>query len=328
MAIQSGGSPPDDLARARLINRLAVAFVLDVVSLARAGGHLLDTLLLTSIVQSNVALISRQPDAQVAYADLASPPPDELRRPVSINATASSLRLPFETVRRRVRNLAAQDLCRFVDGGVIVPMSVLTSPTYAMNALAAYERLRAFYYEMRDRGLLGGLPPPTAAYDGQVPVRAVARLTSDYVLRVVDPLVDVAGGLLNGILLLEVFRGNVEHIGPDAPERRVLAPGEPLPDQLRRPVRLAVVADRIGLPAETARRHVEDLIGRGLAAKVDAGLIMPGEAFAAPAVGRFMDANLTNLQRLFAGLAHLGVLAFWDGLRPRDADAHQIPQNG
>lgn len=326
MSITSGDTPPDGLARARLSNRLAVAFVLDVVSLARAGGHLLDTLLLSSIVQANLALISRYTDLQVAYADLASPPPDELRRPVSINATANSLRLPFETVRRRLRNLAAQDRCRFVEGGVIVPQSALASPTYVTNAFAVYERLRAFYYEMRDRQLLDALSPLTTAYEGRIPVRAVARLTSDYVLRVVDPLVALAGGLLNGVLLLEVFRGNVEHLGPDAPERRALAPGEPLPDRLRRPVRLGVLADRVGLPTETTRRHLADLIRRGLVAKVQNEFITPGTALASPGVSRFMDVNLANVQRLFAGLSQLGVLAFWDGLPPSSA-REQIPQN-
>lgn len=329
MAISSGEAAPTGPSPARLRNQISVAFVLDVIALARGDRHLLDTLLLTSIVQANVAVIARQADLQAAYAGLDSPPPDDLRRPVSINALASSLRLPFETVRRRVRNLAAQDLCRFVDGGVIVPQAVLSSPDYLTNAFAAYERLRALYYELRDRELLADLPAPTIAFGpGQPPARAVARLTSDYVLRVADALVTLAGGLLNGVVLLGVFRGNIEHLGPDAPERQVVGSEQPLPDQVRRPVRLSVVARRVGLPAETTRRHLADLTRRGLVTKVGPGLIVPGEALGSPAVRAFMEANLTNLQRLFVALAQLGVLAIWDGLKRPLVRPGQIPQNG
>jgi hypothetical protein len=329
MATSSSESSVNPIAQKRQRQLLSMAFVLDVVSLSRGDGHLLDILLLTSIVQANVAQIFRRADMNVAYAELGSAPPDHLRRPVSVNALASSLRLPFETVRRRVRNLAARDFCRLVEGGVIVPQSVLTTPTYLTNAFAAYERLRSFYYELRDRGLLAGLPPPTVAFsEGQVPVRAVARLASDYVLRVIDEMMILAGGLLNGFVLLGVFRGNVEHLGPDAPERTAVAPAQTLPDGVRRPVRLSTVAARVGLPPETVRRHVADLVRRGLITKVPDGLLVPGEALgSAPIIG-FIESNQTNLQRLLAGLSQLGVLELWDGLQPPAATAQAIPQNG
>jgi hypothetical protein len=306
-----------------------MAFVIDVVSLSRGEEHLLDILLLTSIVQANVALIFRRADMNTAYAELGSAPPDELRRPVSINALASSLRLPFETVRRRVRNLAARNLCRLVEGGVIVPQSVLTTPSYLTKAFACYERLRSFYYELRERGLLTTLPPPPVAVaEGHMPVRAVARLTSDYVLRVIDDMVTLTGGLVNGFILLGVIRGNVEHLGPDAPERKAVAPDQALPDEVRRPVRLSAVAARVGLPAETARRHVADLIRRGLITKVAGGLMVPGEALASAPVAQFIAKNQTNLQRLLAGLSQLGVLELWDGVQPPALTAQAIPQNG
>jgi hypothetical protein len=321
--------PDDEVRRNRLRQLLSMGFVLDVVSLTRGDGHLVDILLLTSIVQANVAAIFRRADMNLAYAELGSAPPDSLRRPVSVNALASSLRLPFETVRRRVRKLAAQDLCRMVEGGVIVPQSVLTAPTYLTNAFAAYERLRTLYYELRDRGVLGPLPPPTVAFaEGQAPVRAVARLTSDYVLRVIDDLMTLAGGPLNGFILLGVFRGNIEHLGPDAPQRKAVAPDQPLPDVVRRPVRLSAVAARAGLPPETARRHVADLIQRGLIMKLPDGLVVPGDALgSAPIIG-FIENNQANLQRLLAGLSQLGVLELWDGLRPPVAPVQAIPQNG
>jgi hypothetical protein len=228
-----------------------------------------------------------------------------------------------------VRNLAAEGLCRFVNGGVIVPQSVLTSPTYVTNAFAGYERLRAFYYELRDAGLLPSLPAPNVAFaTEQVPVRAVARLASDYVLRVIELMMEALDDLFGAVLIFEVFRGNVEHLSPEVRGREGLAPGDFVPDRLRRPVRVSAVAERVGLPAETARRHVAQLVRRGIVSKVRGGLLLPSETLARPEIVGFMAENLTNLHRMFSGLSQLGVLAIWDGLQPPAADPQKIPQNG
>ena len=80
----------------RVAARLAVGFALDLVKLSGFGRDVIDGLLLAAISQANVALITRDPDLQHTYASLDQPPPDELRRPVSINAIAGSLRIPFD----------------------------------------------------------------------------------------------------------------------------------------------------------------------------------------------------------------------------------------
>lgn len=317
------------IAQARLINRLTVAFVLDVISIARDELHLLDALLLSTIVQANVAPISRQADLQVAFAGPDEAPPDEMRRPVSINAVATSLGMPFETARRRIRALAARDLCEIGEGGVIVPETVLTSPEYLKNAFAAYERLRAFYYQLRDLGLLPALPPPSVEFaSGQVPIRTVARLAADYVLRVIETIMQALGDVAQGYVLLEIFRSNVEHLAAEVRGREGLAAGDFVDDALRRPIRVNTLAERVGLPPETTRRHVGRLLADGYVVKTPAGLVVPAVALTRPRLVGFMGANLVNLQRMFAGLAQLGVLAVWDQLNPRTQPAGQIPQNG
>lgn len=321
--------PTRSITEARIANRLAVAFVLDVIAIARGDRHLLDTLLMATIVQANVATISRRADLQVAYAGASEAPPDEMRRPVSINALASSLNLPFETARRRVRGLAQRGLCRIVDGGVIVPTEILVSEEYLQNAFRAYERLRAFYYEMRDLDLLVRLPRSTVGLAGQqAPIRPVARLASDYVLRVVEIILEAVGDLAEGVVLLEVFRANVEDLPNTVRGHEGLAPQDFVDDAQRKPIRINAVSQRIGLPSETTRRHVMSLAERGYLQRTPAGFITPGEALARPALVRFMSENLTNLQRMFAGLSQLGVLEVWDQLNPRTRPAEQIPQNG
>jgi DNA-binding Lrp family transcriptional regulator len=301
-----------------------------VVAIARGRRDLLDALLLATVIQANEAPVIRQADLQVKYAGADAPLPDGARRPVSINALAGSLRLPFETVRRRVRRLALRRLCRIVDGGVIVPTRVVASPDYLKSTFNGYERLRAFYYEMRDLGFLPALPPPTVELSAELaPLRAVARLATDYVLRVVDTIMTNLGDPLAGLILLEVLRSNTEQFSSEMRGGAGTLPQDFVPDELRRPVRVAVVARRLGLPTETVRRHAGELIERGLCAKTPEGLVVPAQALARPAFVALMGENLINLQRMFGGLAQLGVLRAWDDLNPPVQPAvARIPQNG
>lgn len=321
--------PNRSVAEARITNRLALRYVLDVIAIARGDRHLLDNLLITTITQANVSTISRRADLQVTYAGEAEAPPDDMRRPVSINAVATSLGLPFETTRRRIKGLARQGLCRIVDGGVIVPTEILTSAEYLQNAYKAYERLRAFYYELRDLDLLAPLPRPTVALTGQqVPIRPTARLAADYVLRNIDTILEAVGDLVEGIVLLEIFRANVENLPNEQRGRDGVEPTDFVPDNLRTPVRINALAKRVGLPGETTRRHVMNLVEAGFVQRSPSGFIVPSGALARGRLVIFMSENLTNLHRMFSGLAQLGVLDVWDQLNPRTSEVRRIPQNG
>jgi hypothetical protein len=309
IAARSGGEM-------RLLSRLSVAFLLDLIAITRGRRHVLDTLLMTTIVQANVAEISRRADLQVQYADAGAVPPDELRRPVSLNALASSLGQPYETVRRRVGNLAREGLVELGPGGAIVPAVVLTAPEYLESGFRAYERVRRFYYDLADLGLLGELPPRNAELPpGAFPLRTMARLTSDYVLRVVEAIIVPMGDLVDGLVFLETFRCNVEHLplepwGPDGLDATTM-----VDDELRRPVTASALAERLGLPNETVRRHVGRLEALAALERRPVGFIAPAAALGRPELQQAIVGNVANLQRLFAGLAQLGVLELWNAAR-------------
>src|SRR5438128_968507 len=82
---------------------LSVHFILDVANISRGGGDLIDPLIATAILDANQAALHGDPALQRLYGDEASALPDEHRRPISVMALSESLRLPFETARRRVR---------------------------------------------------------------------------------------------------------------------------------------------------------------------------------------------------------------------------------
>jgi hypothetical protein len=51
-----------------------------------------------------------------------------VRKPIGVAGIADSMGLPYETVRARVQRLIEDGVCVRVDGGLIVPQSVLDQP--------------------------------------------------------------------------------------------------------------------------------------------------------------------------------------------------------
>jgi predicted ArsR family transcriptional regulator len=86
-------------------------------------------------------------------------------------------------------------------------------------------------------------------------------------------------------------------------------------DEIRQPVTVAGLADRIGLPHETVRRHVVRLEGLGALERRPGGFIAPAAALGRPELQQAVIGNVANLQRLFAALAQLGVLDLWNEAR-------------
>jgi DNA-binding Lrp family transcriptional regulator len=312
-----------EIVRARLLSRLALALLLDLVDIARGDAHVLDALLASAIIQANIQEIMRRADLQLEFAREETVPPDEMRRPVSMNALATSLKLPFETVRRRVTRMADAGFCRFVDGGVIVPTAVLGEPRYYVDGFRGYERIRGFYYQAADLGLIADLPPATVDLSkGAFPIRAVSRLVGVYVLRVAEKM-GAIGDVLDSLIALEVCRCNVEALPAEACAEGDAAPDGVACDAERAPVSINQLARRLGVPGETVRRHARRLIERGIVRREATGLIVPAEALAGPALGPALADNTLQLQRLLASLSQLGVLKVWDGVRPAGVAAER-----
>ena len=126
----------------------------EVVSEA-ADGDLMAGLIFSAIVQANVRPISNDPKLAKTYGQMDAIPPDELRSPVSVNALAESLKIPYETTRRHVNKLIKLGFCVKVGTrGVIVPASVIASPTMVKGGLQQYSHLMHFLGQLKEIGLL------------------------------------------------------------------------------------------------------------------------------------------------------------------------------
>jgi hypothetical protein len=301
----------------RLFGRLATGFALDLTAIVRGRRELLDALLLAAISNANTAAMLTDPELQAAFATAETPPPDELRRPMSVEAAAEALRIPVEEARWRIRRLLRRKLCVAAGGGVIVPARYLATPEYVKSSFEGYERLREFYYVLCGLGMLHNLPPPSVELSAELaPLRVVARLATDYLLRVLESLAAPMGDPIAGMVLLAVFYCNVEHLPVEAGRGGALTVQDMVPDSVRRPVSTAVIARRLGLPHGAVRRCAAGLVARGFCVQLRGGLMAPAEALARPEVVACVAGNLINLQRMFASLAQLGVLRAWDDLNP------------
>ena len=90
------------------------------------------------------AMLNRQ------YAD--TPPPDALRRPISVSSIAASLNLPRETVRRHVRKMLDAGSIVSKDGGVIVPKGTVASADGQEAMKQLYAAARRFVLSLRRPG--------------------------------------------------------------------------------------------------------------------------------------------------------------------------------
>lgn len=282
---------------ARVLAGLSFAFLLDEMANGVGGLDPLDALLVLAINQANIAPLTRDPEARARYGGLSAPAPDGERRPVSINAVAASLGLPFETVRRRIRRLAAEQVCVLSADGVVVPASFLASPGYLRSVMLGHERLRRFYGELRAADLTGGLPPPAFDTDS-VPVRAAARLLADYVLRASEGLMREAGNVISVLVLVALLAAALTDEGQAGARPRALS--------------VRSIAAQLRLSPETVRRHVAELMEDGLCVRTSAGLVINEKTLARPGLRLLLSDNAGNIQRLLAGLSERGVIRAWE----------------
>lgn len=284
-------------------------YIRDTVQISRGGDDLLDALIFTAALDANMAPVDRDPDLQVIYGGVEVSAPDELRRPVSVNAVAQSLRLPFETVRRRFLRLSRAGLVVMTPHGVVAPRSAVTSAAYIAMQRARYDRARGFYRALK---AAGALPPPEAIPQASPPaagplVRAANRALSEYVLRACSDLLALTGDVLSSLVLLELGLANTRTLTTTE-----LADWVRRPEHVGRPVRIAALAAPLRVSGETIRRHLNVLEALGFCRRTAGGLVAVAPASTLPTLDALVRANRANVQRLFGRLRQLDILNAWD----------------
>jgi hypothetical protein len=143
--------------------------------------------------------------------------------------------------------------------------------------------------------------------DEYLDARAAARSATDYLLRWVEIANEAHGvDIVYSLVFTTLWAGNVSHL-----RGRTYAQVEDIPpDDERRPITIRQVADSLGLPYETVRRRVVEMLKRGMAARVGReGFIVPFEALARPEIVNALKRSHTSLLRMLKELKALGIEA-------------------
>jgi hypothetical protein len=140
-------------------------------------------------------------------------------------------------------------------------------------------------------------------------IRVATRLSAAYIMRAALLAIATSDGdIMLALVLAAIKSANVDYLD-HPPHNATHFHGLDLdvPDDLRRPVSVLALAGSLGIPYETARRHVNRLVKRGYCIKVRGGVIATSAAVNTPLEHDGMFQNLANLRRLFKDLKRFNV---------------------
>lgn len=186
------------------------------------------------------------------------------RKPMAVRELSRELNLPYETVRRHVRDLELSGACVVMTGGLTVPDTMLEGPrasrmlrrihVNAVRLLVDLTRIGAVTFP----SALRRAPPPGRLTMEQMVITIAAM---GLLLAGVRLMRDFWGGdLVKGLVFTAIWTANVKHVTNTSRA----ATSSVLPDDLRQPVSVLAIARSLRLPYETARRHADALVREGL----------------------------------------------------------------
>ena len=225
------------------------------------------------------------------------------RRPMAVRELSRELNLPYETVRRHVRDLEQSGACVVKDGGLAFPHAMHGSTratrmlrkiyVNAVRLLVDLTRIGAVAFPSASRRL-----PPSGRLTKEQMVIAVAAM--GLLLAGVRLMRDFWGGnLLKGLVFTAIWTANVKHVTNTSRA----ATSSVLPDNLRQPVSVLAISRSLRLPYETVRRHADVLVREGLSVRAGSqGVFVPthvaeGTVAGSVAGHRLVMAFLAELRR-------------------------------
>lgn len=298
------------LQRAK-VGWLCVRLQLAHIAITRdlVGGDLVTSLLIPAVSDANVGYLDADPEISRRHQALGINYPEELRRPANALSIAHSLDLPRETARAKLAGLRASGILLQTSRGYVLPTSTLVSerflpsiPRY-MNALDDFVSglglIRAF-----------GLTPGSRLADPVWPVAwAAMRLSTAHLLRETVYARELTRGMsLTACYVLLTVSQNVGgqlRLPPQAtPRSGALA----MPGATFEPVRGTAIAAQLGLPEETVRRHLKQLVAAGYLSHGPKGFDVLLDARSLPRWRLFQKRVEANARQLVWRMTTTGII--------------------
>jgi DNA-binding Lrp family transcriptional regulator len=219
---------------------------------------------------------------------------------ISVNALASSLSRPFETVRRHVNALLDQGLCVRTSAGVMSPAHVYARPEIAGLFRLHHDTLVRLIEDMAAFGM--PLPETRAQvdYDWQTGLAAA----HDVLLTGIEFHADAYESWLDMVLVTVVMCANARPFTYDRDVSLSYSDFTRLPpESMRAPVPASAIARALGLPASTIQRRVNDMIGRGQLLRKAGGLMVSEASLNSQSVVEKSRTSTDHTRQIFTRLA-------------------------
>jgi hypothetical protein len=138
--------------------------------------------------------------------------------------------------------------------------------------------------------------------------RRLMRASQEFFLRSAALLARLyPSDLTRGLILIAINSGNTGHLMDDPELDRRYGGDVAVPDEHRRPVSRLAVANSLGIPYETARRHINALVADGWCVEISGrGVLIAAERLESQLMCGLRAENAVNLRRL---LRRVGVEA-------------------
>ena len=233
--------------------------------------------------------------------------PDEARRPVSAYSVSKRLSIPYETVRRHIRDLVQQGRCEAWEDGFVVPAKVFGHSRSRAETQAVLDAVRNLVAACQAAGFQ---PDPAAAPSQPMTAHHVGRLATTYAVEGIQLMADPLGlGVQSALVLHTISQLNTGHIRDDPKLSKRYAALSTIPeDHERKPATVYELSRKLHLPYETARRDCMRLVDQNLLTRDAQGrLIVPQEVFARPATVAAYKAFSDLTARFLDQVAHAPV---------------------
>jgi hypothetical protein len=290
-----------------LCMRLQLAYI--AITRDLFDGDLVSSLLLPAIADANVGHLDGDPDLSRRHQALDPAYPDELRRPANALSIAQFLDIPRETARTRLAAMVASGVLRRTDGGYLLPTATLISERF-LPAVPRY--LDALDDFVRDLGLIRafGLAPGSRLAHPVWPVGwAALRLSTAHVLRDTGHARALTAGMsLSACHILLTVCHAVSSGSGSTPEMPARGASPAAARPTFGPLRGSAIAARLGLPEETVRRHLKQLVAAGYLFRGPGGYDLVHDAVTEPAWRLFQKRALANARQLVWRLTTTGIV--------------------
>ncbi|WIY68889.1 hypothetical protein KB221_12460 [Aquidulcibacter paucihalophilus] len=290
-----------------LCTRLQLAYV--EITRGLVDGDLVCSLLLPAILEANVGHLDADPDISRRHQALDAAYPDAARRPANALSIAQFLDLPRETARAKLAGMVANGMLQRTPTGYILPTSSLISDRF-LPAIPRYlDALDAFISGLGLIRAFGLMPGNRLAHPVWPVAWAAMRLSTAHVLRETAYTRALTPGMnLTACFILQSVCHTVGaqlRLPAQMPARGgALAALGPTFGA----VRGTFVAASLGLPEETVRRHLKQLVAEGYLCRGPGGYDVVLDAASVPVWRNFQKRAEANARQLIWRLTTTGVV--------------------